>query len=90
LIKIKEKLRHPRAHTTASRGYFSRGRGPAKCNPAVETRLVRIGNLAVNILYGQKNFRFQKKKFRIFQKSLDISKIEISFPSVYPRVKLIM
>ena len=35
--------------------------------------MVRIGNLAVNILYGQKNFRFQK--------SLDISEIEISFPS---------
>jgi hypothetical protein len=37
LIKIKEKSRHPRAHTTTPRGYFSRGRGPAKC-----TRQLRL------------------------------------------------
>ena len=47
----------------------------------MEEYMVRIGNLAVNILYGQKIFRFQKKYFRIFQKSLDISEIEISFPT---------
>src|SRR5467141_1762783 len=46
----------------------------------MEDYMVRIGNLAVNILYGQNFFRFQKNISEYFKNHLIFRKLKFHFP----------